>query len=216
VIVTTSRANQERFAPLGKPCYMFWPAVDPSFIGRPATLPHRLTGAAPRLGYVGFIMERTDLDLLMHVARNRPQWQLVLVGPQYPKGILERSGLLSLANVEYIALIPQAKLPTVLATLDVCLLPHRDSEYSRSMGCLKLYQYLASGRPIVATDLPALDPVREHVHIASTHDQFVVAIEGALEQDTPQKSAKRISAARENTWSLRVREIFDTVVSHLS
>lgn len=214
IIITTSQANQQKFAKTGRPCYLFYPAVDQSFIGKPGLLPYRLNGAAPHLGYVGWIMDRTDLDLMEYLANQRPDWRLTLVGPQYPEDILQKTGLLSLPNVDYLGSMPQEKVPGFLQTVDVCLMPHRDNEYSRSMGPLKLYQYLASGKPIVTTNVAGLDRVRKHVHIASDYDDFISQVSNALDSDTPELAARRIEAARRETWDVRIREMFDTVLTH--
>jgi glycosyltransferase involved in cell wall biosynthesis len=214
IIITTSQANLREFAKTGRPCYLFYPAVDQSFIGKPSPLPHRLNGTAPHLGYVGWIMERTDLDLMKYLAKQRPDWRLTLVGPQYPEGILQKTGLLSLPNVDYLGSIPQEKVPGFLQTVDVCLMPHRDNEYSRSMGPLKLYQYLASGRPVVTTNVAGLDRVREHIYIAHDYDEFIRQVGEALDSDTPELAARRIEAIRRETWNVRIREMFDTVLTH--
>jgi len=210
--ITTSEANHLKFSELTGSCHMFWPAVDDSFIGQPQSLPFKSTGAAPRLGYVGWIMDRTDLDLMKHIAQQRPQWQLVLAGPQYPKDYLDQSGLLTFPNVEYLGPLPQTDVPEFLWSLDVCLMPHRDNEYTRSMGPLKLYQYLASGRPVVSTNVAGLERVHDHILIASDKEEFINHIEEALEFDTIEKSTNRIHLARQNTWSVRVREMFDAIL----
>lgn len=215
IIFTTSQANKEEFAKTGVPCHLFYPAVDQTFFGNPETLPSRIRGEAPRLGYVGFIMERTDLDLIKFAAMQRPQWRFLLAGPQYPAGYLDESGLLELPNVEYLGPVPQQQVPGFLKSLDVCLMPHRDTEYSRSMGPLKLYQYLASGRPIVSTNVAGLERVREHILVAHDPEEFIKHIETALQTDTEELSAERIEVALRNTWPVRVREMFDVVQKHL-
>lgn len=215
IFITTSEANKENFSKYGKPCHMFWPAVDQSFIGVPDNLPSRKQDLAPRLGYVGYIMERTDLDLIRYIAESHPEWKVILVGPQYPDGLLDNSGLLALPNLDYLGPIPQEQVPRFLATLDVCLMPHRDTAYSRSMGPLKLYQYLASGKPIVTTNVAGLDLVKDLIHIADTFPDFVRAIELALATDDLDKSTKRIEAAMQHTWPIRVRAMFDTVAESL-
>ena len=159
-------------------------------------------------------MERTDLDLLSLIARQRPDWKLTLVGPQYPENILKESELLSLPNVDYLGSLPQEKVPDFLQTLDVCLMPHRDNEYSRSMGPLKLYQYLASGKPVVTTNVAGLDKVREHLYIASEYAEYIKCISDALDSDSPELAAKRIEAASRETWDIRVREMFNVVLTH--
>lgn len=216
IIITTSQANQQEFAKTGRPCYLFYPAVDQSFIGEPGILPHRIGGKAPRLGYVGFIMDRTDLDLIKFVASQRPQWHILLAGPQYPDRYLDESGLLELPNVEYLGPLLQENVPDFLNSLDVCLMPHRDTEYSRSMGPLKLYQYLASGRPIVSTNVAGLEKVREHILVADDPKEFIEQIEKALQTDTEELSSERIEVAKQNTWPIRVREMFSLVTERLS
>jgi len=215
LIFTTSKANQEEFAKTGLPCHLFYPAVDESFISKPRILPHRLSGEAPRLGYVGFIMDRTDLDLVKIAATQRPQWRFLLAGPQYPAGYLDDSGLLELTNVDYLGPIPQEDVPDFLRSLDVCLMPHRDNEYSQSMGPLKLYQYLASGRPIVSTDVAGLEIVRDQIYVAHDAKEFIEHIATALRTDTEERSAERIEVARQNTWPVRVREMLDVVRKHM-
>ena len=205
-IFVSSKANFDKFSGQGVPCYLVPPAVDESFIGEPSVLPHKVSGDAPRLGYVGWIMDRTDLDLIGYIASSRPGWRLILVGPQYPADILERSGLTVLPNVDYQGPLPQAEVPGFLRSLDVCLIPHRDTPYSRSMGPLKLYQYLASGRPVVATAIEGLELIRSNILVAANYQSFVAHIETVLAEDTPEVAAERIEAARKHTWSIRVDE----------
>ena len=83
------------------------------------------------------------------------------------------------------------------------------------MGPLKLYQYLASGRPIVSTNVAGLERVREHVLIADDFEEFIGHVETALQSDTVAQSAERIEVAKQNTWPVRVREMFDAVQNHL-
>lgn len=213
LIITTSKANKDKFSLTGKPCYIFGPAVDEIFFATPSELPHRGGVQPPRLGYVGWIMDRTDLDLIAFLARSRPHWRISLVGPEYPEGIVSNSGLVGVPNVEWRGSIPQDQVPAYLQELDVCLIPHRDNEYSRSMGPLKLYQYLASGRPVVSTNVAGLEDVRRHVFVANDYEDFVRGVESSLETDTPARALQRIEFARLNTWDVRVGEMFEVVRS---
>lgn len=213
LIFVTSMANLKKFSATGRPCRIHLPAVDPSFLGKPTPLPHKLSHKAPRLGYLGFIMERTDLELIRHIACERPQWDIVLAGPEYPEGHLAHSGLLGLPNITHLGTVSQQKAPEFLQSLDVCLLPHHDNEYSQSMGPLKLYQYLASGRPVVATDVAGLELVRDCIHIGSDQHEFLAKIELALEADTLEFSEQRIRLAAANTWAARVREMLADIIT---
>lgn len=210
-IFTTSMANRDKFAATGKPCYLFYPAVDESFLGKPSRLPHKTTHESPRIGYLGFIMDRTDLELVEFVAKQRPQWQILLAGPEYPEGYLTKSNLMLLPNIQHLGAILPQHAPAFLHSLDVCLMPHRDNEYSRSMGPLKLYQYLASGRPIVSTNIAGLELVQDYISIANTQKEFLSFIESALDADTPELSLQRIKLATQNTWPVRIGEMVSAI-----
>jgi len=84
------------------------------------------------------------------------------------------------------------------------------------MGPLKLYQYLASGRPIVSTNVAGLERVREHILVADDPKEFIEHIEKALQTDTEELSAERIEVAKQNTWPIRVREMLSLVTERLS
>lgn len=79
------------------------------------------------------------------------------------------------------------------------------------MSPLKLYQYLASGRPIVSTKVAALECFKEYILIADNYEQFVNNIRLTLETDTIELSKTRIERAKNETWGKRVRDIFDVV-----
>lgn len=208
-ILTSSQANFEKFKSTGVPCGLFDPGVDAAFLAEPGVLPHTLRGDAPRLGYVGWILSRTDLDLLAHLAARRPEWRFVLAGPEFPPGILASTGLREAANVEVLGAIAYQDVPRFLQTLDVCLIPHRDDAFSRSMSPLKLLQYLASGRPVVATAVASLECAGRHIAVARDYAEFERMVVEALEGDTVARSEARIEAARGQTWDLRARILFD-------
>jgi glycosyltransferase involved in cell wall biosynthesis len=210
VIFTASEANRARFATAGVPCHQFPHAVDERFIATPSTLPHRATGARPQLGYVGFIMERTDLALVRAVAARRPDWDVVLVGPEYPQGYVKASGVLELPNVRWLGEQPNADVPGILQSLDVCLMPHVDNAYSRSMAPLKLYQYLGSGRPVVSTPVAGIDFAGDHVRVAADATGFAAHVQDCLDHDRIEHSAARIDPVRTATWRIRVGEMLRT------
>jgi glycosyltransferase involved in cell wall biosynthesis len=214
LVFVASDHNEEKFAGRGAPCERIELGVGREFLGTPSAPRWRDERRPPRLGYSGWIMPRTDLDLLDHLASCRPDWSLVLVGPQY-RDTLDRSGLRKRANVTYLGEVPYEALPGLMQSFDVCLIPHRDMPYTRSMSPLKLYQYLASGRPIVATDIPGLERVREHLEVAATYDGFVEAVERVLDTDTAERSRGRLDAAARATWDARVDEMLAILRRHL-
>ncbi|MBE0602251.1 MAG: glycosyltransferase [Deltaproteobacteria bacterium] len=209
VVITSSRLNHEYFSRLNRTCFLYENAVDPAFIGSPSGFPHANGNGRPRIGYTGYISERTDTELLRYVAEKRPEYDLVLAGPvEIPKEEFEK---LLLPNVRYEGVVPYENMPGYLRNLDICLIPHHDTRFSRSMSPLKLFQYLASGRPIVSTKVAGVERWKELISLADGYDDFLSKIDETLGSDTPEKSGKRIEAAKQETWEKRVREMFETV-----
>lgn len=212
VIITGSELNHQIFGSGRSDCYLFENAVDELFIGSPSPLPSK-HGLRPVLGYIGTISKRTDLKLLANVARERPGWDLLIAGRSEVS--LADSDLMSLPNVRYLGHVPYKSLPGLIEKFDVCLIPHVNNEYCKSMSPLKLYQYLASGKPIVSTEIEGLGRLRAYIEIAATQEAFVAAVERVLAEDTLEKSQSRINAALKETWGPRVKGMFEVVLKKL-
>ncbi len=215
MIITGSQFNQALFSAGRKDCYLFENAVDEIFIGEPSRLPHLEEGSGPKLGYVGTLSERTDISLLKYLAEKKPEWSILLAGHQHVRDN-EIARLFELPNVEYYGHIPYEEVPRFLRALDVCMITHKNTEYCQSMSPLKLFQYMASGRPIVATSVDGLDSLKEYISVARTYEEFIQRIELILKTDTIQKSKARIDMARGETWERRICAMFERVKEHMN
>lgn len=164
--------------------------------------------ARPRIGYVGALNEKIDFALLASLAHARPDWQLVLVGALDLTGDRHKADpLRGLPNVHWLGRLPVAQVPGAIAAMDVCLLPYERNPWTANIDSLKLYEYLACGRPIVATDVPAARAFEPLVYIADGPDAFIAAIGAALTRDTSAAADARRAAAAANTWDQRVAQI---------
>ncbi len=137
----------------------------------PARPPYQSTNLPtyppPVLGVVGGINAKVDLALLAAVAERRPDWTLLLVGPLgYGLDAAEMARLRRLPNVHLPGPVPPDQVPAVIATCDVCLIPYKLTEQTRHVNPLKVYEYLAAGKPVVATALPELRQFGEAVKVA--------------------------------------------------
>ncbi len=142
-----------------------------------ATIPH------PRLGFYGVVDERMDLDLLDGIAKARPDWHLVIIGPVVK---IDPATLPRHSNIHYLGGKSYQELPHYLAGWDVALLPFARNESTRFISPTKTPEYLAAGKPVVSTSIR--DVVRPYgeeklVDIADTVPAFVDAIAAALEQE---------------------------------
>jgi glycosyltransferase involved in cell wall biosynthesis len=135
----------------------------------------------PRLGFYGVIDERFDTELLDAVAKMRPNWSFVMVGPVVkiaPEDLPKRP------NIHYLGGKTYDQLPSYLSGWDVALMPFAMNESTQFISPTKTPEYLAGGKPVVST--PVRDVVRHYGHlegvkIAATPKEFVVACEQALE-----------------------------------
>ena len=154
----------------------------------------------PRLGFFGVVDERMDLALIDGIARRRPEWHLVFVGPTAK---IDPASLPRQANIHYLGMKSYEQLPDYLAGWDVALLPFARNDATRFVSPTKTPEYLAAGCPVVSTSIR--DVVRPYgeaglVHIADTVDTFVSAVEDAMQEDAAARQAKVDACLAGTSW----------------
>jgi glycosyltransferase involved in cell wall biosynthesis len=137
----------------------------------------------PRLGFFGVVDERMDLELVAGLARARPAWQLVVLGPVAK---IAPESLPRAANLHWLGQKSYAELPGYLAGWDVAIMPFARNDATRFISPTKTPEYLAAGRPVISTSVR--DVVRPYgdrglVCIADDVDGFVRAAEDLLRLD---------------------------------
>jgi len=207
-VYVNSESNRDVFARLNRNTYHFGNAVDPIFFGGP-----RVRSAAVKVGYLGWVTERTDVAILEYIAAAKPEWQLFVAAPATPQARDRLRNLRAFRNVVWMSDVERDAAPAFLAGLDVCLMPHLNGPYSESMHPMKLLQYLASGRPVVTTGVAGVEPWVEQLRIADNGPSFVRAIEQTLDSDTPADAYRRIDAVRSDTWQVRVDAMLEPVLA---
>jgi len=160
----------------------------------------------PLIGYIGWITPtRIDSELLINLARMRPDWSIVLVGPSNKRFT---QAFESLPNIIFLPPVDYQVLPQYLSAFDVCIIPHYVNDHTRGNNPLKLYQYLAVGKPVVSTAISGLEGFEDVVYIANDKEKFPYCVEQALKEDSGDRRERRLEKARENTWSSRVDEVW--------
>ena len=221
IVFATSRAQWERRKAINPHTYFIPNGVDFDLFNQALAsdgpLPPDIGAVSrPIIGYAGWLGYHIDVELLRRVAETYTHCSLVLVGPdELPDGT-GRERLRARPNVFFVGEKQRDRLPDYIRAFDVALMPYGLGGHILSSYPLKLHEYLAAGRAIVATALPELRPYSHVLRIAESHDEFVDQIGEALRDNAPQSIQARVAVARENTWDHRVADISLALEQHLS
>jgi glycosyltransferase involved in cell wall biosynthesis len=168
----------------------------------------------PRIVFTGAVVAtKLDVALIVALARARPAWAFALVGPVgLGDPSTDVSPLAAEANVHLLGPRAYAELPDVLRGADAGLIPYARSALTDGIFPMKVYEYLAAGLPVVATELPALAGVAD---VATAPDAAGIAalLDTALADDTPARRAARSGAAAGHSWEARLEQIAAAVAA---
>jgi len=150
----------------------------------------------PIIGYYGAIAEWFDTEMLYNVARQKPEWSFVFIGHTFGADI---SKLSCLPNVHFLGEKPYAELPKYLYHFDVCTIPFKLTELIKATNPVKFYEYISSGKPVVATKIPELIPYSDLIYLVGSPDEFIHAVNKTLREDASIK-LKRKQIATQHSW----------------
>jgi glycosyltransferase involved in cell wall biosynthesis len=130
----------------------------------------------PRIGFVGSITEFTDLPLVEGLARARPDWSFVLVGPAR----VSVKALASLPNVTLVGAVPHPEVLALLPSLDAAIIPYHVTPATEAASPVKVHEYLAFGLPVVSVDIPEVRDLEPGVAVATGTEGFLAALDDAV------------------------------------
>jgi glycosyltransferase involved in cell wall biosynthesis len=168
----------------------------------------------PRFGFFGVIDERFDIELIDAVAKAKPDWQFILLGPIVK---IDPESLPRYRNVHYLGGKKYEELPEYLAGWDIAMVAFAMNESTKFISPTKTPEYLAAGKPVIST--PIRDVVRPYgdnkvVHIVSNADEFIKAAEKELSKKRKTSWLKKVDDfllynSWDRSWGQMVRHIED-------
>lgn len=170
--------------------------------------------ASPVVGYVGMLTSRRlDIDLIYNIAKSRPQYNFIFVGPEDDN--FKNSKIHELGNVFFTGKKDPKDLPKYIQHFDVCINPQLINEITIGNYPLKIDEYLAMGKPVVATDTHTMrDIFSNSVHLASDKEGYARAIDIALqEKDDVNRQKQWVESAQSHSWSNSVGKIYDAILN---
>ncbi len=164
----------------------------------------------PIIGYVGALTSiRLDINILIHIAKRKPEWSVVLVGPEDEK--FKNSILHKLDNVYFLGRKDPKELAAYIKGFDVALNPQAVNEITDINYPLKIDEYLAMGKPTVATKTTFMKYFKDYTYQPTNKEEYVEAIEKALKENNSQMEKKRIVYAKSHSWENFVSKIYNHI-----
>lgn len=158
----------------------------------------------PRIGYIGFIKDKLDFDLIRTLAQSHPEWSFVFVGPKQNLGSLESLvvELERLENVYFLGFRTVEELPGYAQHFDVCTLCYLINDYTKYIFPMKLNEYLAAGRPVVGVPIPSIELFSDVIKLAASPRHWSEAIRSSLgeAENSAEKVLERKNIARNYDW----------------
>lgn len=203
-------------AETARPLVVIGNGVEFSHFAAAAEIPEDLARLPrPRIGYLGLLSHFLDFEILEALRRARRGGTLVLIGP----GTREtEAAIRELASREGVAVLgprPYESVPAYLRGFDVGLIPFRARDpFVQGINPNKIYQYLASGVPVVTTPVLDLDPAPPHLAYATDPAGFTAAVEAAL--DARSDPEARRALARAHDWSALASRMVEAIERRLA
>ena len=168
----------------------------------------------PVIGYVGSLTKlRLNIELIEFLAKNRQDWNIVLVGPE--DETFKQSRLHQLQNVHFLGNKPADQLATYIKGFDVAINPQIINEITIGNYPRKIDEYLAMGKPVVATNTKAMQMFKAHVYLAQTKENYIELIDQAIREHSAIKAEQRMEFANTHTWENSVNDIYTAMESTL-
>lgn len=174
---------------------------------RPKDVP---SGGRPVVGFVGALYEWIDWELIRDTARQLTDFEFVFVGPE--NGRSERELIASLPNVRLLGPRPYRRVPAYVSSFDVCWVPFKQDHVGKAANPVKIYEYLALGKPVVTTPVADTDSFGGLVQVAYTPAEMVARLRDAVLVPASAATAC-VEYARHNAWELRAREYLHFLAS---
>jgi len=163
----------------------------------------------PRIGFVGTIQSPVDFPTLETVARRKPDWSFVFIGPVTE--FAELGGLPDLENVHFVGPVDHDVLPAYCQALDLGLIPYEFTEFTKYTFPSKLAEYLASGTPVLSSDIPEMRHYEETIGIYGNVEEFIEEAQHQMQKQDSKAKKDRREVARKLSWDQIVEGMSETM-----
>lgn len=165
----------------------------------------------PIIGYIGIIQEKVDLDLVHYLAEQNPDKSIVLVGPIWDEQSLQKKELASYKNIFFLGYKSYEEAPMYIQQFDIGIVPHRANDFSASTNPMKVYEYLACGKPVVSTENVGTENMSEVIKVATGYEDFNRLVNQELTDNSSELVKVRQEFAKKYSWYNTVEKMLDLI-----
>jgi len=179
------------------------------------TPPEMTDIAYPIIGYTGTLdADRLDEKIIASIAQTYTNFNVVLVGPEYDN--FKNTDLHNFDNVHFLGRKPLNELPAYINAFDVCINPQVKNQITKGNYPLKIDEYLAMGKPVVATRTEAMRMFEPFTYLSDSPLQFVSLVARALSESSDELATQRKAFASTHTWEKSIEELSKVINKHIS
>jgi teichuronic acid biosynthesis glycosyltransferase TuaH len=213
LVVANSEYYSEYSAPINRHSYYIGQGCSFEYFDHTKTFPvpeDIKKIKSPIIGYIGALdSARLDLGIIETIAKSNQDWNVVLVGPE--DDVFKGSALHDIPNIHFLGGKPFDMLPAYVQSFDVCINPQVKNQITKGNYPLKIDEYLAMGKPVIATKTRAMGIFEAHTYQADHPHEYPELIKKALVEDDEEKRNIRISFAQSHTWENCMMELYKAV-----
>lgn len=165
----------------------------------------------PVIGYIGTIQDRFNVEIIKEIVEKIPKASVVLVGPIWYAKL--KSELSSIKNVYCLGAKSYQEAPMYIQQFDVGIIPNHFDDFEKTTDPMKIYNYLACGKPVVASYLPANESLHPYIKVGSDPASFAEAIIQVYADNDKEQYLERLSFAKEQSWNNRLQQMLNIVFS---
>lgn len=203
LVITTSDFLEDRAKKYSSRTRLIRNGVDYDHFSKSLKRPRAANDKCKVVGYYGAIAEWFDIKLIQYLAVNLPNYKFLMVGAD--TAFVEKK-LHKFKNVYFLGEKKYKDLPQFLNEVDICLLPFKVNDLTLATNPLKIYEYLAAGKAVVATSLPECNQFGDLIKCASTKEEFLSQIISLECEDTLSEISRRKEFSKRHTWQNRTDE----------
>ncbi len=199
------------YLPSGIDLEIFRKALSPDF----KVAPELETVPKPIIGFIGGMdNSKMDWHWIREAALSHPQWNFVFIGPcvELPPSYISEQ-----KNIIFLGAKPYEVLPSYIKGFDVCLIPYKGEEFLRACQPTKAFEYLAAGKPVVASWISELEDYQEIIRLSRNTENFIQNIEAALADVQDGKMAELYARFSQGyTWDDRIEKASEYITAVLA